>query len=220
MIKRIVMAISIILCFTIPCIVQADVYKWVDEKGTLHFTDDESTIPDKYREQAEKVDLPEGSKFIEGGGQTSRPAEGTIPGSEGQDTSLWFSGVINTVGTGQISVTGEGKNMIFLMTQDTKIQTSDEKNVSAGELLYGRPVTIEYVKRGEENVARTIRVTLVQEKPSNPTEEQVGGAGQQQNPSDVQKDVWDEKKKLQQQKPPNWPQLPKNPHPVPTVPTK
>jgi clan AA aspartic protease (TIGR02281 family) len=28
-------------------------YKWVDEKGTVHFTDDLSTIPEKYREGAE-----------------------------------------------------------------------------------------------------------------------------------------------------------------------
>jgi clan AA aspartic protease (TIGR02281 family) len=28
-------------------------YKWVDEKGTIHFTDDPSSIPEKYREDAE-----------------------------------------------------------------------------------------------------------------------------------------------------------------------
>ena len=192
MIRRIIIAISVILCFTIPCIVYAEVYKWVDEKGTLHFTDDESTIPEKYRQQVEKVILPEGSKFIEGGGQTNRPAEGNIPGSLRQDTSLWFSGVINTVGTGQISVTGEGKDLVFQITQDTKIQTNDEKNVSADELKYGRPVTIEYVKRGEENVASTIKVTLFQEIAPNPAGNQVGGVGQQQNPGDVQKRVWED----------------------------
>jgi clan AA aspartic protease (TIGR02281 family) len=30
-----------------------EVYKWVDEKGTVHFTDDLSSIPEKYREEAE-----------------------------------------------------------------------------------------------------------------------------------------------------------------------
>ena len=169
--KRIVIAISIILCLTIPCIVHAEVYKWIDEKGTLHFTDDESAIPDKYRKQAEKVILPEGSKFIEGGGQTSPPAENTIAGSVGQDISveqgisLWFSGLIKKVGAGQISVTGEGKDVVFLISQDTKIQTGDEKIVSASELKDGRPVIIEYVKKGEENVVRTIRVTILQKVP-------------------------------------------------------
>jgi len=32
----------------------AEVFKWVDDKGTVHFTEDESAIPEKYREQAEK----------------------------------------------------------------------------------------------------------------------------------------------------------------------
>ena len=33
----------------------AEVFKWVDDKGTIHFTEDESAIPEKYREQAEKI---------------------------------------------------------------------------------------------------------------------------------------------------------------------
>jgi clan AA aspartic protease (TIGR02281 family) len=47
-----------ILLFTIilgvlaaPC--YGDMYKWVDERGTVHFTDDLSTIPEKYHEEAE-----------------------------------------------------------------------------------------------------------------------------------------------------------------------
>jgi len=31
----------------------AEMYKWVDEKGTVHFTDDPSNIPEKYRQDAE-----------------------------------------------------------------------------------------------------------------------------------------------------------------------
>jgi len=30
-----------------------EMYKWVDEKGTVHFTDDLSSIPEKYRQEAE-----------------------------------------------------------------------------------------------------------------------------------------------------------------------
>jgi len=29
----------------------AEIYRWVDEKGTVHFTEDPSTIPEKYRNQ-------------------------------------------------------------------------------------------------------------------------------------------------------------------------
>ncbi|HUL32089.1 MAG TPA: retroviral-like aspartic protease family protein [Thermodesulfobacteriota bacterium] len=34
-----------------------DMYKWVDEKGRVHFTDDLSTIPEKYREDVESLKL-------------------------------------------------------------------------------------------------------------------------------------------------------------------
>ncbi len=32
--------------------VQAEIFKWIDEKGTVHFTEDPSTIPEKYKEKA------------------------------------------------------------------------------------------------------------------------------------------------------------------------
>jgi hypothetical protein len=35
-----------------------EVYKWVDEKGTIHFSEDESSVPEKYREQLEKKSVP------------------------------------------------------------------------------------------------------------------------------------------------------------------
>jgi hypothetical protein len=39
-----------------------EVYKWVDEKGTVHFSEDESSVPEKYREQIEKKSVPEEAK--------------------------------------------------------------------------------------------------------------------------------------------------------------
>jgi hypothetical protein len=38
----------------------AEVYKWVDDKGVVHFTDDIMQIPEKYQPLAEKMELPEG----------------------------------------------------------------------------------------------------------------------------------------------------------------
>jgi hypothetical protein len=34
-----------------------EVYRWTDEKGMLHFTDDVSKIPEKFRREAEGVDI-------------------------------------------------------------------------------------------------------------------------------------------------------------------
>jgi chromosome segregation ATPase len=37
----------------------AETYKWVDERGVFHFTDDMMLIPEKYRSTVEKIGLPE-----------------------------------------------------------------------------------------------------------------------------------------------------------------
>ena len=37
----------------------AAVYKWVDDKGIVHFTDDITHIPETHRSQAEKIGLPD-----------------------------------------------------------------------------------------------------------------------------------------------------------------
>jgi hypothetical protein len=46
-----------ILFITWPC--WAETYRWVDEKGTIHFTQDYGSVPEKYRDQVqEKPDEP------------------------------------------------------------------------------------------------------------------------------------------------------------------
>ena len=37
----------------IPFLIHAEFYKWIDEKGTIHFTDDYSKVPPSYRDQIE-----------------------------------------------------------------------------------------------------------------------------------------------------------------------
>ena len=39
-----------------------EVYKWVDEKGTIHFSEEESRVPEEYRGKLEKKSLPEEAK--------------------------------------------------------------------------------------------------------------------------------------------------------------
>ena len=36
-----------------------EIYQWVDEKGTVHFTDDPGQIPERYRDQALKRETPQ-----------------------------------------------------------------------------------------------------------------------------------------------------------------
>lgn len=42
-----------------------EVYKWVDEKGTVHFSEDESSVPERYREQIEKKSMSEEAEGTE-----------------------------------------------------------------------------------------------------------------------------------------------------------
>jgi clan AA aspartic protease (TIGR02281 family) len=49
---RIILLCITLLAISIPSS-YAEMYKWVDDKGTVHFTDDLSTIPERYREDAE-----------------------------------------------------------------------------------------------------------------------------------------------------------------------
>lgn len=44
--------LTILMALALPA--SAEMYKWVDEKGTVHFTDDISSIPEKYREDVEE----------------------------------------------------------------------------------------------------------------------------------------------------------------------
>jgi len=53
---------ALILLF-VDCPARAkELYKWVDEKGTVHFSEDESSVPEKYREQLEKKSVKEEAK--------------------------------------------------------------------------------------------------------------------------------------------------------------
>jgi len=57
--KKIGLVVSTGLIFFSFCAFGQGVYKWVDEKGTAHFTDDLSLVPEKYRDQVGKTN-PQG----------------------------------------------------------------------------------------------------------------------------------------------------------------
>ncbi len=49
--KCLILFFYLLILSAIPC--NGQMYKWVDEKGTIHFTDDISNIPERYRPDAE-----------------------------------------------------------------------------------------------------------------------------------------------------------------------
>ena len=73
-----------------------EMYKWVDEKGTVHFTDDLSSIPEKYRQDAETRKPPKEISTPQPKGKpTSTPSPKP---SEGEGIS------IDLVRTGELSL--------------------------------------------------------------------------------------------------------------------
>jgi hypothetical protein len=56
----------ILFIFLISQVSFAQVYKWVDEKGVTHFTDDITQIPGKYRPKAEAIEVREEKEDTKG----------------------------------------------------------------------------------------------------------------------------------------------------------
>jgi clan AA aspartic protease (TIGR02281 family) len=50
--------VAIVIIPMISFVARAELYKWIDEKGNIHFTDDDSKIPEKYRTDAESRKVP------------------------------------------------------------------------------------------------------------------------------------------------------------------
>ena len=57
--KRLILVILFGLLMSSVLAVGQEVYRWVDEKGTVHFADDLSQIPEKYLDQFQKKKFPQ-----------------------------------------------------------------------------------------------------------------------------------------------------------------
>ena len=62
------------LILLIPVLVNAQVYKWVDEKGNINFTDNYQNVPERYRDRVIILNIPksEGSSEVK---EESKPLE-------------------------------------------------------------------------------------------------------------------------------------------------
>jgi len=72
MFNRIAMVLSIVI-FSFLLIFQtahAEIFKWVDEKGTVNFTEDPATIPEKYREKVKSRTTEEDLMRKQNGGRS------------------------------------------------------------------------------------------------------------------------------------------------------
>lgn len=199
--KTVFIAALTVSLLMIPFLGHPEVYKWLDEKGTVHFTDDNSRIPEKYGQQVERRYLPEDSNPMTEEKKTeSKMAEIPLSSPVVQDTPSLFSGVISTVGAGMIVVTGEGEDMVFLVSEDTSIKTDYGQKASFSELKNGRSVTIEYIKKGGDNHARGVTVNILLAGTTNAVEGNQDGVGKRQNAGETQKGVWQSQKRFKKSK--------------------
>jgi len=162
--KAVLIEVLIIGLLMFPIFVYAEVYKWVDDKGDIHFTDDYSIIPEKYKHQSEERSLSEASKSMTEGTQKekadAKPVEQKktegkkeeIPSSSpvAQEMPFIFSGKIIKIDNVErmLAVEGKGETVEFTVSENTRIATDFGKNVSFAELWRGMLVTVEYFKKG------------------------------------------------------------------------
>jgi hypothetical protein len=63
--KLAILAVALIFCLVIPNPVRSEIYRWIDEKGGVHFTEDPATIPEKYRNHIDRRTTDEDLMTIE-----------------------------------------------------------------------------------------------------------------------------------------------------------
>jgi hypothetical protein len=91
----------VLLVFMCTGISLAESYKWVDDSGTVHFTDDLSQVPKKYSKKVRTIGDVGPSESATGEtvgdaepmkGKENSPAAGGIPGESGQKKDKLYGG--------------------------------------------------------------------------------------------------------------------------------
>lgn len=66
-----------------------EVLRWVDERGIVHFTDDGASVPEEYREQIERRELPEEGGTASGSARKSKAAVEGERDRHGRGEDYW-----------------------------------------------------------------------------------------------------------------------------------
>jgi len=62
----------------------AETYKWIDNEGTVHFTDSAGEIPEKYRQGAKQLDLGQIDNSVGKGPKLSDEAKDAVKPAQGE----------------------------------------------------------------------------------------------------------------------------------------
>jgi len=170
--RRDILLFSLLFFFFLetPCFGQ--MYRWVDEKGAVHFTDDLSRIPEKYRRDAESRRATEETSAPEPSKKPVPPATGKVSEVTGYEVhlirrhELWLAEVTlnERVGRQLIVDTGASFTLINRQTADELGLLLDESTpVIPGTTVSGTiltpMVTLKSVRVGQalaENVEAVV----------------------------------------------------------------
>ena len=67
----------------------AEVYRWVDDKGVVYFTDDITQVPEKYRPKAERMGLSEDKEETKVESESSKKKDETYRDRLGRGEDYW-----------------------------------------------------------------------------------------------------------------------------------
>jgi hypothetical protein len=139
-----------------------EVYKWVDEKGTVHFTDDLNQVPEKYQEQIEKRVPPKESIPSR---PTPRPSIESTKGLEpGRETG-------SVPGLGQKDIFGRGEDWWRAKVNEwnEKLKTSQRNYEAAYSEWKSKENELEAAKFKPESLKRKLKaeIKVLEEKVRN-----------------------------------------------------
>lgn len=66
-----------------------EVLKWVDEQGVVHFTDNVNSVPEKYREDLDLMELPEEKETVSGNEKETKEGMGEPRDRYGRGEGYW-----------------------------------------------------------------------------------------------------------------------------------
>lgn len=180
--KTVLLAALTIGLLTIPFLAHSELYKWIDDKGDVHFTDDYSSIPEKYRPVTETQRSPEktSSPSVEKKPtpvlvpKVLEPAAQETPPEQKKPSVVRevFEGVITKLDDFRKSlvVTREKETMTFPISEDTKIIDELGKEVPFEDLerrmsvtASGVPVSVKYIRNGDDIHTSNITIRAQQE---------------------------------------------------------
>ncbi len=102
------------------------IYRWVDDRGVVHFTEFPEDIPPRFRSRAQKIPLPVGPEEKSAGGAETGPVSPSSPGFEEPKTDIrgrdlsWYR-----------------KEKVRLKNEIARLRAQIEENRQAMRLLHG-----------------------------------------------------------------------------------